>query len=341
VDATPLRPCLEYLVFSAGSDTIRIEADVFQSIEQLRQCFLASKYLADDVTLQHVLLAARMKKPLLVEGPPGAGKTELARVVALAANARLIRLQCYEGITEEKAIGRFDEPLQRLYLSLRDPSQPANWSELKAKLHTIEFFAAGPVLESILTEEPAVLLLDEIDKVNEGFEALILEILSEWQVSVPKLGTIHHKSIPFVVMTSNAIRRIGDPLRRRSLYLRFENPTIASERRILRLKSKQHNARLRNELAGLAKALRAYCLEKPPSIAEILDVAEGLHILGVEELSSDVRDVLLPLLAKTHPDRKRMLLREGFEYLVANAKQHAAELGPEERDAPLASIARV
>ncbi|MFZ0593450.1 MAG: MoxR family ATPase [Bryobacteraceae bacterium] len=314
---------------------------MFESIDQLRKCFLASKYLADDVTLQHVLLAARLKKPLLVEGPPGAGKTELARVVALAANTRLIRLQCYEGITEEKAIGRFDEALQRLYLSLRDPSQPTNWSELKARLHTIEFFSAGPVLESILTEEPAVLLLDEIDKVSEGFEALILEVLSEWQVSVPKLGTIQHKSIPFVVMTSNAVRRIGDPLRRRSMYLRFENPTIESERRILQLKSQGRNERLRSELAGLAKALRGYSLEKPPSIAEILDVAEGLHILDIGELSAGLRDVLLPLLAKTHPDRKRMLLREGFKFLVANAKQHAAQLEPEEREALVASTVAV
>jgi len=312
---------------------------VFQSIDQLRERFVEARYLVDDTTLKHVLLASRLKKPLLIEGPPGVGKTEMARVSASAANAPLIRLQCYEGITEEKAIGKFDEALQRLYLSLRDPAQPADWNDLKAQLHTIEFFSAGPILASILTAEPSVLLIDEIDKVSEGFEALILEILSEWQVSVPKLGTVRARSIPLVVMTSNATRRLGDPLRRRSLYLRFENPGMELERRILRLKSGQHSARLRTELAGLAKALRAYSLEKPPSISEILDVAEGLRILEVEELSPDLRDVLLPLIAKTHPDRKRMLLREGFEFLVANARQHAAELGPEERDGLLASTA--
>jgi MoxR-like ATPase len=298
---------------------------VFRFVQELQERFRESQYITDEVTLYHVLLAARLKKPLLVEGPPGGGKTELARVVAAAARTRLIRLQCYEGITEEKAIGNFDEGLQRLYLSVRDPPEAADWNELKRKLHTIDFFSPGPVLESILTEEPSVLLIDEIDKVSEGFEAFVLEVLSEWQVSVPKLGTVRHRSVPFVVMTSNASRRLGDPLRRRSLYLRFENPTMDREQQILQVKA-CHQPRVCRELAGLAKALRAYSLEKPPSISEILDVADALTVLGIEELTPDLRDVLLPLLAKTNPDRKRMLLRDGFEYLVANAHQHAAAI---------------
>ena len=312
---------------------------MFRSVEELRKRFEDAKYLADDVTLWHILLAARLQKPVLLEGPPGGGKTDLAKVVAGAAQAPLIRLQCYEGITEEKAIGKFDEGLQRLYLSLRNPSELPDWNELRVELHRIEFFSQGPLLEAILTEQPSVLLIDEIDEVSEGFEAFILEVLSDWQVSVPKLGTVRHRSIPFVVMTSNATRRLGDPLRRRSLYLRFENPEMEREREILRVKSGNHSPQLRAELAGLAKALRAYSLEKPPSISEILDVTRALEVLEIQELTPDLRDVLLPLIAKTNPDRKRMLLREGFEYLVANAKRHAREMDLEgEQEAYSAAV---
>jgi MoxR-like ATPase len=171
-----------------------------------------------------------------------------------------------------------------------------------------------------------VLLIDEIDKVSQEFEAVLLEILSEWQVSIPKLGTINAQSKPFVVMTSNEERRIGDPLRRRSLYVRFEHPTIERETRILGLRTTTQHSGLHGQLAGFAHALRGYKLEKPPSIAEMLDLAEALRLLEADGITADMRDVLLPFIAKTESDRRRLLLRDGFESLVFDTRRYCEEL---------------
>jgi MoxR-like ATPase len=296
---------------------------VFASIEQLSEKLAAAKYVADPVTLKVVYLAAQMQKPILAEGPPGSGKTELAKVVAIAANRRIERLQCYEGINEEKAIGRFDESLQRLYLNTQGSAAPSNWTSLRHDLHTLDFFQEGPLLRALLYETPCVLLIDEIDKVSEQFEAELLEILSEWQISIPKIGTVQAKSKPFVVLTSNEVRRIGDPLRRRSLYLRFDHPTVERETAILESRTAGTDSELHRHLAGFAHALRGYTLEKPPSIAEMLDLADALRILSVREISADLRDVLLPLIAKTENDRKRLMLRDGFESLVYDTQQYS------------------
>jgi MoxR-like ATPase len=173
---------------------------------------------------------------------------------------------------------------------------------------------------------PCVLLIDEVDKVHQEFEALLLEILSAWQVTVPKLGTIRAITVPFVVLSSNEERRLGDPLRRRCFYLRFDYPTAERETEILSVRSRSDSPRLRGQLAGLAHALRGWNMEKPPSIAEMLDLAQALEILGTEEVSHEQRDLLLPLLAKTESDRKRLMLRAGFEGLVADSKRHRDEL---------------
>jgi MoxR-like ATPase len=300
---------------------------VFASIEQLSEKLASAKYVADPVTLKVVYLAAQMQRPILAEGPPGSGKTELAKVVAIAANTNVERLQCYEGINEEKAIGRFDESLQRLYLNTQANDKVADWTALRRDLHTLEFFQEGPLLRALLYETPCVLLIDEIDKVSEQFEAELLEILSEWQISIPKIGTIQAKSKPFVVLTSNEVRRIGDPLRRRSLYLRFEHPTIERETTILEARTAGSDPKLHTHLAGFARALRGYTLEKPPSIAEMLDLAEALRILGAGEIRANLRDVLLPLIAKTESDRKRLMLRDGFESLVYDTLQYGRNLG--------------
>jgi MoxR-like ATPase len=300
---------------------------VFSSVEELAQKLRLARYIIDPVTLSVVYLAARMQKPLLIEGPPGCGKTEIAYAVAEAAGATLERLQCYVGISEEKAIGKFDEALQKLFLETQGESLKKDWSEVRQRLHTLDFFTEGPLIRALRHQNhPCVLLVDELDKVDQGFEALLLEILSAWQVSVPKLGTVTAITVPFVVLSSNEERRLGDPLRRRCFYLRFDYPTAECETEILSVRSRSDSVRLRAQLAGLAHALRGWNMEKPPSIAEMLDLAQALEILGMEEISHEQRDLLLPLLAKTESDRKRLLLRAGFEGLVADSKRYRDEL---------------
>jgi MoxR-like ATPase len=300
---------------------------VFSSAKELSEKLLAARYIIDPVALSVVYLAARMKKPLLIEGPPGCGKTELAYAIAEAAGTVVERLQCYVGISEEKAIGKFDEALQKLFLEMQSESLKKDWNEVRQRLHTLDFFAEGPLVRALCHKDrPCVLLVDELDKVDQGFEALLLEILSAWQVTVPKLGTVGAVTVPFVVLSSNEERRLGDPLRRRCFYLRFDYPTVERETEILSARSRTENPRLRGQLAGLAHALRGWNMEKPPSIAEMLDLAQALEILGMEEIAHEQRDLLLPLLAKTESDRKRLMLRAGFEGLVADSKRYRDEL---------------
>jgi MoxR-like ATPase len=302
---------------------------MFSSPTELATKLRAARYIIDPVTLSVVYLATRMQKPVLIEGPPGCGKTELAYAVAEAGNAPVERLQCYVGITEDKAIGKFDEALQKLFLETEGENLERDWAEVRRRLHTLDFFAEGPLLRALRYQDrPCVLLIDELDKVDQEFEALLLEILSAWQVTVPKLGTIAATTVPFVVLNSNEERRLGDPLRRRCFYLRFEYPTVEREAEILSVRSGSDSPQLRGQLAGLAHALRGWNMEKPPSIAEMLDLARALEILGTEEISHEQRDLLLPLLAKTEADRKRLLLRSGFEGLVADSKRYRDELMP-------------
>jgi len=193
----------------AGSEKIAVycvprEAmAVFRSREELSGKLREAKYVIDDVTLEVVYLACRMQKPLLVEGPPGCGKTQMAYAVAEAAGTFVERLQCYEGITDDKAIGKFDEALQKLFLETHGDQFSSDWDSIRKRLHSLDFFAEGPLLRALLCRDrPCVLLVDELDKVDHEFEALLLEILSAWQVTVPKLGTIKAETVPFVVLSS-------------------------------------------------------------------------------------------------------------------------------------------
>jgi MoxR-like ATPase len=287
---------------------------MFESITDLAGKLAATGYFIDPVMIKVVFLATKMQKPLLLEGPAGSGKTQLAVSVAKAAGTHIERLQCYRGVTEDQAIGKFDEGLQRLYM------------EFARGLKGRDFFRAGPLMRALECERPCVLLIDELDKVDEGFEAMLLEILSAWQLSIPEFGTVEAKSIPFVVLTSNEERRLGDPIRRRSLYVRVEHPTPAREAEIIASRTPDADERFHREMAGIALSFRNYSLEKPPSVSEMIDFANALRLLGTDHVTEDLRDVLLPFLAKTEKDRRHLLLREGFKSLLDDGARFAARL---------------
>jgi MoxR-like ATPase len=304
---------------------------MFESFEDLMDRLKATGYFIDPVMTRIVFLAAKLQKPLLLEGPAGSGKTQLAVSVAQAAGTHIERLQCYRGVTEDKAIGRFDESLQRLYMEFSKGQgtigKPGSWRELQANLKGRDFFRPGPLMRALECEKPCVLLIDEIDKVDEGFEALLLEILSAWQLSIPEFGTVEARSIPFVVLTSNEERRLGDPIRRRSLYVRVEHPTPEREAEIIASRTPGASAEFHREIAGIARSFRNYSLEKPPSVSEMIDFANALQLLGADHVTEDQRDVLLPFLAKTEKDRRHLLLREGFQSLLVDGARYAQDLG--------------
>jgi MoxR-like ATPase len=300
---------------------------MFESFDDLMERLKATGYFIDPVMTRIVYLAAKLQKPLLLEGPAGSGKTQLAVSVAQAAGTHIERLQCYRGVTEDKAIGRFDESLQRLYMEFsKGNGESGSWRELQANLKGRDFFRPGPLMRALECEKPCVLLIDELDKVDEGFEALLLEILSAWQLSIPEFGTVEAKSIPFVVLTSNEERRLGDPIRRRSLYVRVEHPTPEREAEIIASRTPGAGVEFHREIAGIARSFRNYSLEKPPSVSEMIDFANALRLMGSDHVTEEQRDVLLPFLAKTEKDRRHLLLREGFQSLLVDGARYAQDL---------------
>jgi MoxR-like ATPase len=274
--------------------------DTSSPIDRVLAGLRGAGYLADTTIATVVHLAAELGKPVLIEGPAGTGKTQLAKSAAVAAGKRLIRLQCYEGLDESKAIYEWDYRRQLLQLQLHQGGSSQNLDS--TGIFGEEFLLSRPLLAAIRSEDPVVLLLDEVDRLDIESEALLLEVLSEYQVSIPELGTVTARHIPQVFLTSNNSRDLSEALKRRCLFLHLGYPTVDREAEIVRLHVPGLSDHLAREIAELVALLRKADLKKPPSIAESLDWARTLLLLGSTELSDDVTRQTLSVLLKYERD---------------------------------------
>jgi MoxR-like ATPase len=256
-------------------------------------------YLADDAIADALLLADGLSKPLLIEGPAGVGKTELAKAAAVVTGSRLLRLQCYEGIDEAKALYEWNYKKQLLRIQA---GHEESWDETEANIFTQDFLLERPLLAAIRATDPVLLLIDEVDRVEVETEALLLEVLSDFQVSIPELGTLTARRSPLVFLTSNATRELSDALKRRCLYLHLDYPGPEREREIIRIRVPGLDAALAGQAARIIHALRSLELDKPPSISESVDWARSLTLLGVTTLDAAVVNRTLPVLLKNKRD---------------------------------------
>ena len=275
---------------------------------ELQALLIEHGYVAKPEVAKVMYLALRLGKPLLLEGPPGAGKTQVAKVFSEALQMPLIRLQCYEGIDEAKALYQWNEPLQRMALEFIHQSSihgvSEEWSELKRKLYGTDFLIPGPILRALHSETTAVLLIDEVDKTGPAFEAFLLEILSDFQVSIPQLGTVAANHRPAVVLTSNAQRKLTEALRGRCFLLWMDYPAPELEVEII-TRSRETEPHLSLQVAKFTAAVRRLGMTKPPAIRESLDWIDALRVLGASELTAEVVSETLPVLLKTREDIDR------------------------------------
>ncbi|SMF64412.1 MoxR-like ATPase [Tistlia consotensis] len=262
-------------------------------------------YVADEGLATALQLALELKRPLLLEGEAGVGKTEVAKALAALLDTRLIRLQCYEGLDAGHAIYEWNYQRQLLAIRARE-QEHLSARQIEAEIFSEDYLLRRPLLEALSQEQPPVLLIDEIDRADEEFEAYLLEILSDFQVTVPELGTIRARSIPVVILTSNGTRELSDALRRRCLYSWVEFPEPGRELEILRRRLPGIDARLAGQVAAFVRALRREELEKKPGIAETLDWAAALAGLGIERLGAEPEKLQRTLicLLKTEADLK-------------------------------------
>jgi MoxR-like ATPase len=264
-------------------------------------------YLADDATSSVVFLADRLEKPVLVEGPAGVGKTELAKALANVSGSRLIRLQCYEGLDESKALYEWNYKKQLLRIQAdrldRERDDAAtSWEHVEADIFSEPFLLSRPLLEAVRATDPVVLLIDEVDRIEIETEALLLEVLSDFQVSVPELGTIAGTQRPLVILTSNNTRELSEALKRRCLFLHLDYPDAAREREIIRVRVPGIDAALADQIAGVVRSIRQLDLKKAPSISETIDWARTLIHLGEHEVTPDVVGRTLHVLLKYQRD---------------------------------------
>jgi MoxR-like ATPase len=273
-----------------------------QSVAQVREGLGQVGYLADEAAALVSFLAQRLGKPVLVEGPAGVGKTELAKALSRASGRRLIRLQCYEGLDEAKALYEWNYRKQLLRIQAESSEGEASWEATRGDIFGEEFLLTRPLLEAISADDAVVLLIDEIDKTDQEFEAMLLEVLSDFQISIPELGVIEARTRPIVVLTSNNSRELTEALKRRCLYLWLDYPSIERELEIVRLHTPELDESLAHRLVEIVHMIRQLDLKKPPSIAESIDWARTLLLIGADDIDRQTFEQSMSILVKHRSD---------------------------------------
>jgi MoxR-like ATPase len=274
-------------------------------------------YLPGESTSLVSYLAAKLGKPVLVEGPAGVGKTELAKALSRYLERSLVRLQCYEGLDEAKAL--YEWNYRKQLLRIQAEERGAGWEAVQEDIFSEEFLLARPLMTAISAEEPVVLLIDEIDKTDQEFEAMLLELLSDFQISIPELGLIEARTQPVVVLTSNNSRELTEALKRRCLYLWLDYPEVEHELAIVRLHAPDLSETVARKLVDLIQQVRALDLKKPPSIAESIDWARALLLLGADDIDADVFRETMSIIVKHRTDLDTVAERVGIKLSDVNA----------------------
>jgi MoxR-like ATPase len=273
--------------------------DAPESVTEVRESLARVEYLADEPAALVSFLAQRLGKPVLVEGPAGVGKTELAKALGRATGRELIRLQCYEGLDESKALYEWNYRKQLLRIQA---GGEAGWEEVHGDIFSEEFLLERPLMRAIAATEPVVLLIDEIDKTDQEFEAMLLELLSDFQITIPELGQVSAKTIPIVVLTSNNSRELTEALKRRCLYLWLDYPDAEREIEIVRLHAPELDETLARRLVEIIQMIRTLDLKKPPSIAESIDWARTLLLMGAEDIDPGTFEQSISIIVKHRTD---------------------------------------
>jgi MoxR-like ATPase len=277
----------------------------FDSPASVREGLRSVQYLASEGIAGVVYLAERLGKPILVEGPAGTGKTQLAKSVSEMTGSRLIRLQCYEGLDESKALYEWNYKKQLLRIQAQRVSEAdsgVTWSDVEEDIFSEPFLLTRPLLEAIRAEEPVVLLIDEVDRVEVETEALLLEILSEYQVSIPELGTVNANQIPLVFLTSNNTRELSEALKRRCLFLHIDYPDLEREKQIVLTRVEGITEALADQVVRIVRSIRSLELKKAPSVSETLDWARTLLLLGIQSVDAATATDTLHILLKYQSD---------------------------------------
>ena len=285
------------------------------SVDDVTQGLRDVGYLPGTSTALVSFLAAKLGKPILVEGPAGVGKTELAKALSLYLDRRLVRLQCYEGLDEAKAL--YEWNYRKQLLRIQAESDGAGWEQVQDDIFGEEFLLRRPLMTAIASEEPVVLLIDEIDKTDQEFEAMLLELLSDFQISIPELGRIDARTRPVVLLTSNNSRELTEALKRRCLYLWLDYPTVERELEIVKLHAPELNEEMARKLVEVIAMVRELDLKKPPSIAESIDWARALLLLGADDIDGRVFTETLSIIVKHRTDLDVVAERVGVKLGLA------------------------